>query len=927
MFGKMILLIVGTALLIGCPEKPVSGNGSGNGNSSQQEINPDSVSVENVPKDTLFAGIEIQLELQFLPETTTNRQINWTVTPPEVACVKEGNLLVAMREGTAKVKGVTANGKTVEFSVTVTGVSAPDSVTVDGTLYRRVMTENFVSPMLIGQMQGNKHKIEDGCLKIDADLGEPRNGNKQTLTVLNEYECDLIRVRLKLNDHNPNFRVQTTGADILYLYENETDLQFKSELYRIGDESNGQKLHYLNDYTRAEDAGKFVDFDIIRKENVILVYVDGKRQTSFDPEAFFTNPEFFTGITEFEFGVYWGERTQSVNGAEIEYIGLYTSGEIVKNSEPSVIPEPKMFTGAEGAFVINSLTEINDESGLAATAVDLFRSRISSSSGITLPAGNADSNVIRLIRDPGIANSEGYRLDVNTNVITIKANGYGGFLYGLYTLLQLMPPEVLSLSSVEGLTLTIPCCTIEDEPRFEWRGYMLDVSRQFFDAEFVKQLIDELSLIKINRFHWHLTDDGGVRFPFKGKAVTKAGNTYDFDRFMKKAAWRTGPNRDSANYNHTDYEQEGEWEFFDPNDSSDPNYPYRENAHGGFYTESEIRDVIRYARDRNITVIPEMDLPGHSKAVYELMTGESPSGQSVNLRCDDFYKGQNRCPKNLLPGSDTDLCVSNPDTVDVLTEMIRQMKAVFGQQYFHIGADEVKINPYSWYPIGHWWFCQRCEKKMREIVGNPAAQPSYENFQKLQAWFLEQIQPVARENGTKMVMWNEATKGNFRPQSDGIIHAWEVGNADMQLINSLGLKVINSDTNKYYLDYYQSEYDKNTYSPTSTVGHKSVQTLQTVYNYNVRHAGVEIAEGAQIGIQANYWTEKTFGFEKNGKVYTPREHVVYMSFPRIAAVAERAWSPEEKKDYANFYRKMQVQFKRFDASGLKGVCTDERIAK
>ena len=458
MFGKMILLIVGTVLLIGCPQEPVPG-GSGSHEPSK-EIYPDSVVINNIPEGILYAGTGIQLELQFLPETTTNRQINWTVTPPEVACVKEGNLLVAMREGTAKVKGVTANGKTVEFSVTVTGVAAPDSVTVDGTLYRRVMTENFVSPMLIGQMQGNKHKIEDGCLKIDADLGEPRNGNKQTLTVLNEYECDLIRVRLKLNDHNPNFRVQTTGADILYLYEHEENLKFKSELYRIGDQNNGQTLHYLDEYSRPNESGKFVDFDIVRKDNVISVFTDGKYQTSFDPVNFFTHPQYFTGMTEFEFGVYWGERTQSANGAEIEYIGLYTSGEVIKNRELSVIPEPKTFIKGESSFVINASTKINDESGIASNAVNLFRNRILVSSGMMLSSGSADTNVIHLLKDSSLTNPEEYKLDVDANAVTLKANGYGGFLYGLYTLLQLMPPEVFSVNSVEDMILNIPCCTI-----------------------------------------------------------------------------------------------------------------------------------------------------------------------------------------------------------------------------------------------------------------------------------------------------------------------------------------------------------------------------------------------------------------------------------------------------------------------------------
>lgn len=910
MFGKMILLIVGTALLIGCPEKPVSGNGSENGNSSQQEINPDSVSVENVPKDTLFAGIEIQLELQFLPETTTNRQINWTVTPSEVACVKEGNLLVAMREGKAKVKGVTANGKTVEFSVTVTGVAAPDSVTVDGTLYRRVMTENFVSPMLIGQMQGNKHKIEDGCLKIDADLGEPRNGNKQTLTVLNEYECDLIRVRLKLNDHNPNFRVQTTGADILYLYENETDLQFKSELYRIGDESNGQKLHYLNDYTRAEDSGKFVDFDIIRKENVILVYVDGKRQTSFDPEAFFTNPEFFTGITEFEFGVYWGERTQSVNGAEIEYIGLYTSGEIVKNSEPSVIPEPKMFTKGESSFVINASTKINDESGIASNAVNLFRNRIHGSSGMMLSSGSADTNVIHLLKDSSLTNSEEYKLDVNTNAVTLKANGYGGFLYGLYTLLQLMPPEVFSVNSVEDMVLNIPCCTIEDEPRFEHRGFMLDVSRHFFSADLVKQIIDEISLLKINKFHWHLTDDGGFRFPFHGQYTAKSGNQYDFDAFIANTSYRTGKTADSSKFL-------GSWEFFNPDDPNDPNYQYRENRHGGYYTLDEIRSVIAYAKERNITIIPEFDIPGHCKPLYRYFK---------NLQCDQENTDTNP-GKEKRPASFADLCASSEDILEVMDYMIGQIAETFDSPIIHVGADEVAINNSSWYEVGPWWFCNRCESKMRDIVGNQQAAVNYQNLQKLQSWFLKEIEKIVYAHGKEMAIWNEGMKGNFQPGDKTYMWYWN-GPDELNAAVSKNMKIINSDTYKYYLDFYQTAADRNVKNPDANDwgGSAPTITLELIYNNDLTRENSGASLGSrQIGVQANMWTERIIAYTKDGNHYTADERLIYMIFPRIAAVAERAWSPEAKKDYTHFQKKMQEQFKRFDASGLRGVCEAERL--
>ena len=920
-------IVFGMALLIGCPTPDPA-------NPSQGSIAPESVEIKNPPAETLFAGAEIRLETEVLPANATDKSLSWTVSPEGTVEVTNG-VLTALKEGEATVTVSTSNGKTDSFTVTVSGTAAPASVTVDGTEYLQIFAENFVSSDITG-LSGSKHRVEDGVLKIDADLGPGSEGANQTFSVLPNNLYNLMRVRFKINDHNPNFRVKTTGIDLIYLYEHdisddENYLDFKAELYPDGQTNGGvTKFYDESVYSREKAASQFVDVDILRKENQILIYMNGALQMTFDAGAILTDEGFLQGAADFVFGVWWGDagiHTDGTNGAEIEYIALYAD-EIIEKRAIALIPEPVKFTEGTGFFIINEQTKIDDQSETASHAISLFKERIRKSSGIDLVSGKADSNVIRLITDDSIQNTEGYRLSVTAEAVEIHANGYGGFLYGLNTLLQLMPPEVLSQTPVDGLRLSAACCEIEDEPRFEWRGFMLDVARQFFDAEMVKQVLDELSLVKINRFHWHLTDDGGIRFPFKGQFTTSAGNTYDFDQFMKKAAWRTGPNENSTNWPNRDYEtiKEDGWHYFDPNDPYDPYYKYRDNKHGGSYTEAEIRDVINYAKMRNIEVIPEFDMPGHCGPLYDLMIGTAADGSEVNLRCDDHYaaEGDSRSGvdgKSLKPGSDTDLCVSNPDTVEVLGEMIRQMKAVFNTGYMHIGADEVKINPRSWYLIGHWWYCLRCENKVKELLGESAT-VSYDSFQKLQAWFLEQIEPYARSGGTRMGMWNEATKGGFQPQPDGFMHAWDaVG-------NDTSVSIINCYTDHYYLDYYQSKEDQDLFSGSATVGHKQVRTLETVYNYDVTKAGsVLIDQSRQIGVQANYFTEKTFGFEKNGKVWTPNQHLVYMCFPRVIAVAERAWSPESKKDAGRFIDKMQTQFLRFDASGLDGFCEDERLVK
>lgn len=920
-------IVFGMALLIGCPTPDPA-------NPSQGSIAPESVEIKNPPAETLFAGAEIRLETEVLPANATDKSLTWTVSPEGTVEVTNG-VLTALKEGEATVTVSTSNGKTDSFTVTVSGTAAPASVTVDGTEYLQIFAENFVSSDITG-LSGSKHRVEDGVLKIDADLGPGSEGANQTFSVFPNNLYNLMRVRFKINDHNPNFRVKTTGIDLIYLYEHDinTDpnyLDFKAELYSDGQTSDGVTKFYDESVYSREKESQFVDVDILRKENQILIYMNGALQMTFDADAILTDEGFLQGSADFVFGVWWGDagiRTDGTNGAEIEYIALYAD-EIIEKRDIALIPEPVNFTEGNGFFIINEQTKIDDQSGTASNAISLFKERIRKSSGIDLVSGKADSNVIRLIADDSIQNAEGYRLSVTAEAVKIHAKGYGGFLYGLNTLLQLMPPEVLSQTPVDGLRLSAACCEIEDEPRFEWRGFMLDVARQFFDAEMIKQVLDELSLVKINRFHWHLTDDGGIRFPFKGQFTTNAGNTYDFDQFMKKAAWRTGPNENSTNWPNRDYEtiKEDGWHYFDPNDPEDPYYEHRGNKHGGSYTEAEIRDVINYAKMRNIEVIPEFDMPGHCGPLYDLMIGTAADGSEVNLRCDDHYAAEGadrsgREDKFLMPGSDTDLCVSNPDTVEVLGEMIRQMKAVFNTGYMHIGADEVKINPGSWYLIGHWWYCLRCENKVKELLGESAT-VSYESFQKLQAWFLGEIEPYVRGDGdTRMGMWNEATKGGFQPQSDGFMHAWDaVG-------SQTSVSIINCYTDHYYLDYYQSKEDSDLFSASKTVGHKQVRTLETVYNYDVTKAGsASIDQSRQIGVQANYFTEKTFGFEKNGKVWTPNQHLVYMCFPRVIAVAERAWSPESKKDAGRFIDKMQTQFLRFDASGLDGFCEDERLVK
>ena len=578
-----------------------------------------------------------------------------------------------------------------------------------------------------------------------------------------------------------------------------------------------------------------------------------------------------------------------------------------------IIPEPKIFyvpKNVKETFKITSLTYIDNQAGNnIQNAVNLFTSHIEKSFGIIFSKNSDSGNTIKLIKDNTIKNKEAYKLMVNSKVIEIHASEYAGFLYAFYTLMQLMPSEVYSKTKIkENIDINIPAVLIYDEPRFEWRGYMLDESRTFFGKDMVLTLLDEISKLKINKFHWHLTDDGGYRFPFSGTVKCSSGNEYNLDEFMKKAAWRNGEN--PANY-------ESKWEFCKKDDN---------NAYGGVYTKEDLKEIINYAKERNIIIIPEFDIPGHSKPMYELIV--SSKNKLDTLKCDAYYRNEERNINKQkfdekLRGSD--LCPSNNDTIEVIVYMLKQMYNTFECEYVHIGGDEVRIAGNENLGNGPWWYCKRCEDKLKELNFGEA---SYENFQKLQGWFFKELSPKLLNDNIKMAMWNEAAVlGDFKPDTESLIMAWDISEAHSDKLYNTKAKIVNAAQQKYYFPFYQTKEDKdnNDKYPIGAAWAK-VNTMKDMYEYNPceNNSGSIIPKELQIGIQSCYWTEKTIGFEKEGITYTPKMHLVYMTFPRIVAVAERAWSPEEKKDYNKFLNKMQTQFERFDKAGLKGVCQTER---
>lgn len=574
-----------------------------------------------------------------------------------------------------------------------------------------------------------------------------------------------------------------------------------------------------------------------------------------------------------------------------------------------IIPEPQNISILTGEFIIDEHTKVFNNSGIdCSKQIALFKNQIELSSGVAIGEGSSDKNVIRLETTSQNKNSEWYNLKVEQNQIVITAKTKSGFFYGFQTILQMMDAKVYSKKKV-NFDLDVPCVNIDDEPRFAHRSLLIDVSRHIFELDTLKTIIDEISKTKMNRFHWHLTDDGGFRFPFEG-TVTVGSKVYDLSALIKKTSYRTG--NQYANFPQA-------WNFFDPTDPSDPWYAKKENMHGGCYTKEEILDFISYCDDRGVTIIPEIDMPGHCKPLYMFFE---------DLRCDKL--GGSGVPAS-VPASKkennitNDICASSAATLPILKELIRQVAKVFPGEVLHIGADEVHLKTDMWYNLGPWWFCSRCEQKIKEIVG-PSAAVNYNNLQKLQAYVVKEIEQAVIANGKICALWNEGVRGGFTPDPSTLLWYWN-GIDDLNSGLSKNMKVVNCDQWYFYTALYQHQSDRTEKNPAGqdwggSAPNVTVEYIYKSYFNKAKNGNNAVALGNnQLGAQICMWGEKLIGFTKNGKTYNREEHLIYMLFPRIYALAERTWTTEDKANYPKFYSKLQTQFKRLDNANIDCYAT------
>jgi hexosaminidase len=496
---------------------------------------------------------------------------------------------------------------------------------------------------------------------------------------------------------------------------------------------------------------------------------------------------------------------------------------------PSVIPRPAKIEAAPGSFGIDGTTRIVLDNGAEALAgcAEFLANQLRLSTAFPLPVvadtGNADlRHVILLSLDAGIpaANAEGYVLSVTPDAVRIAAQSPAGVFYGMQTLLQLLPPEFDYASPIAGVPWEIPCLAIEDAPRFSWRGMHLDTGRHFAPVRFVKKYIDLISRYKFNTFHWHLTEDQGWRIEIrKYPALTATG------------AWRRETMGDGV-------------------------------PHGGFYTQAEIREVVAYARERFVTIVPEVEMPGHSLAALAAYPELSCTGGpfQVETRWGVF---------------DDVFCAGNDATFEFVENVLTEVLELFPGTFIHIGGDEC--------PKARWKVCPRCQARM--------ASEGLATEHELQSYFIKQVERFLGANGRRLIGWDEILEGGLAPNAS--VMSWRGIQGGIDAAKA-GHDVVMTPTSHCYFDYYQAL----TGEPKA-IG--SLLTLEKVYSYEPVPPDLSAEEAQHVlGAQGNVWSE-----------YMPQSRVVeYMAFPRVCALAEVVWSPRHLRDFNDFSARMAAHYAR-----------------
>ena len=526
---------------------------------------------------------------------------------------------------------------------------------------------------------------------------------------------------------------------------------------------------------------------------------------------------------------------------------LLGSNEMLTAQEIALTPQPAHLTVKDGRFEFgNQLkAKVTPYQGDSIRMVfESFKKELQEATGIKVSSTQKEAKA-RIILDlnPQLP-AEAYKLNVSKKQVRIEASRPAGFYYALQTLKQLMPRNVMAgVATSDHSQWSLPSVEIEDAPRFEWRGFMLDEGRHFFGKDEIKRVIDMMAIYKMNRLHWHLTEDQGWRIVIK-----------KYPKLTETGAWRN-----SKVLAYGDVKPDGE-------------------RYGGFYTQKDIKEIVAYAKKKFIEIIPEIDIPGHSQAAV--------AAYPEFLACDP----ENKHEVWLQQGISTDVInVANPKAMQFAKEVIDELTELFPFNYIHLGGDEC--------PTNKWQKNDECKKLLSEIGSS--------NFRDLQIYFYKQLKDYIAtkpaDQQRQLIFWNEVLHGNTSILGNDItIMAWIGANAAAKQAAKQGMNTILSPQIPYYINRKQSKL------PTEPMsqGH-GTETVEAVYNYQPLKDVDAALQPYYKGVQANFWTEWV----------TEPSVLEYLMLPRLAAVAEAGWTPQEKRNYEDFKERIRKDAELYDLKG------------
>ena len=524
---------------------------------------------------------------------------------------------------------------------------------------------------------------------------------------------------------------------------------------------------------------------------------------------------------------------------------------VVAQQKINIIPQPAEVKLGTGEFVITPATSIvvigNDPE--VKRIAGMLNQELKRAAGFELKMASAPGkNAIhfKLVPEVGLG-KEGYRLKVGYEGVEVVANQPAGLFYGLQSILQLLPYQIESKSLVTNIKWSIPIVEIKDVPRFGWRGQMIDVSRHFFTKKEVMEMIDDMAKYKYNLMHFHLTDDQGWRIEIKS-----------YPKLTEVGAWNV--------------KKEGKFGTFAPPAVNEP------RDYGGFYTQEDIKEMVKYAKERYVDILPEIDVPGHSMAAvaaYPELSG-TPGNYVVNSG-DGFmdWHGNGKFTARI----DNTLNPASEKVYTFLDKVFEEVAALFPFEYIHMGGDECAKN---------FW-----EKNQQ--IKDLMAKEKLKDMHEVQAYFVGRVSKIVGSKGKKMIGWDEILEGGL--VKSAAVMSWRGMKGGIEAAK-MGHEVVMTPSDFVYVDYMQG--DALMEPPVY-----ATLRLKKTYQFDPVPAGVDpkLIKGGQ----ANIWTEQ---------IYNMR-HMRYMVWPRGFAIAEALWSPKANMNWNTFIPRVENHFQRFDAAGKK----------